>query len=153
MKFFERYAAYAPLFIRIALAAVFISHGAQKLFGGFGGYGLQETAKVFTILGFKPGLLMALFAGGAEFGGGLLLLAGFQTRIGGALIAVVMTVATLKIHIQHGFFMNWSGTPGIGHGVEYTLTLLLAALSLIFSGGGKVSVDDALRSKENPSAS
>ena len=112
------------------------AHGAQKLFGWFGGYGLQGTGQFFAeTLGLKPGVLMAALAGGTEFLGGLLLIAGLLTRIAGLSLAGTMAVAILTAH---------SGAFFAPEGMEYPLTLLLASLTLAIGGGGALSVDQKL---------
>lgn len=123
--------------IRLGVGIVMFAHGAQKLFGWFGGYGLQGTGQFFAEnLGLKPGILMAVLAGGTEFIGGLLLLAGFLTRLAGISLAGTMVVAILTAH-SSAFFMS-------NNGMEYALTLLLACLTLAIGGGGALSVDNKL---------
>jgi putative oxidoreductase len=129
----ETEAGWWTLFIRIPLGAIFIGHGALKLFGWFGGRGLEATAQLFaTSLGLEPALPLAALASGGEFFGGILVLVGLLTRFGALNIAVVMLVAMLKVH-WGAFFL-----PG---GIEYTLALLGMALSLLVAGGGRVSID------------
>lgn len=113
------------------------AHGAQKLFGWFGGYGLQGTGQFFAeTLGLKPGVLMAAMAGGTELIGGLLLIVGLLTRVAGASLAGTMAVAIVTAHSSAFFASNG--------GMEYPLTLLLASLTLAIGGGGKFSVDREL---------
>ena len=131
-------AAFLP--IRIGVGLVMIAHGAQKLFGWFGGYGLQGTGQFFAEnLGLKPGVLMAAMAGGTEFIGGLLLIVGLLTRVAGISLAGTMAVGILTAHAGAFFASN--------NGMEYPLTLLLASLSLAIGGGGAFSVDRKLTSK------
>lgn len=126
----------APLFLRLALGSVFIGHGAQKLFGWWGGPGFQATARSFeSELGLAPGALHAALAGGGEFFGGILIVLGFLTRFAAAQAAVIMGVAIWTVH-RSSFF-----APA---GMEYPLTLLLVALALVFTGGGAVSIDARL---------
>lgn len=128
---------FAFLPIRFGVGVVMTAHGAQKLFGWFGGYGLQGTGQFFAEnLGLKPGVLMAAMAGGTEFIGGLLLIAGFMTRLAGVSLAGTMSVAILTAH-SSAFFAS-------SNGMEYPLTLLLASLTLAIGGGGKFSVDQKL---------
>ena len=109
-------------------------HGAQKLFGWFGGYGLTATGEFFgTQLGLQPGLLFALLAGLVEFFGGLALVVGLLTRPAALAVAVLMGVAMLGVHLPNGFF--W--TSG---GYEYPLMWGLIALALLL-GGGRYSLD------------
>jgi putative oxidoreductase len=128
-------AAFLP--IRLGVGIVMAAHGAQKLFGWFGGYGLQGTGQFFAEnLGLKPGVLMAAMAGGTEFIGGLLLIAGFLTRLAGVSLAGTMAVAIITAHSSAFFASNG--------GMEYPLTLLLASLTLAIGGAGKFSVDQKL---------
>lgn len=127
--------AYLPL--RLGVGIVMAAHGSQKLFGWFGGGGLQGTGQFFAeSLGLKPGVLMAALAGGAEFFGGLLILVGFLTRFAGLAVAFTMAVAIFMVHSSAFFASN--------DGMEYPLTLLLASLSLVIGGGGALSVDRIL---------
>jgi putative oxidoreductase len=120
--------------LRIAAGGFLIPHGAQKLFGLFGGYGLEATGQFFqTQLGFSHGYLAALGAGSVEFFGGLLLALGLGTRFAAAAIAVMLSVA-MTVHIPHGFF--W--TDG---GFEYPVLWSILALSFVAKGGGRYSVD------------
>jgi putative oxidoreductase len=131
----------APLLMRWALAAVFFAHGAQKLFGVFGGGGLAGTAAGFEAMGLHPGLTWALVAGVLEFGGSILLFLGLLTRPVAALLAAEMLFALVNVHLRNGFFVNWACTPGKGHGVEYNLVLVTSLLSLALLGGGRASLD------------
>jgi len=133
--------SYAFLPIRLGVGVVMAAHGAQKLFGWFGGYGLQGTGQFFAEnLGLQPGVLMAALAGGTEFVGGLLLVAGLLTRVAGLGLAGTMAVAILTAH--SGAFFASNG------GMEYPLTLLLASLSLAIGGGGALSVDRKLNTHQ-----
>jgi len=130
---------WAALPLRLAIGIVFIAHGGQKLFGWFGGYGLQATAAFFAErLGLSPGPLWATLAGMGEFLGGLLVLLGLLTRLGALSVAAVMVVAMVKVH--------W-GAFFLPSGIEYVLVLLASALSLLIRGGGAVSVDGAMLRK------
>jgi putative oxidoreductase len=124
--------------IRFFTGLILMPHGAQKLFGWFGGNGLQATAEGFaTRLGLEPGLFFAALVGGTEFFGGLFLALGFITRPAAAAIAIVMAVAVFKVHLANGFF--WTGG-----GYEYPLLWGLIALALAFRGGGELSIDRAI---------
>lgn len=126
----------APLALRLALGSVFIGHGAQKLFGWWGGGGFQATAQAFeNHLGLKPGFLHAALAGGGEFFGGILIVLGLLTRFAAAQAAVIMAVAIWTAH-RTAFF-----SP---EGMEFPLTLLLVAVALVLSGGGALSIDARL---------
>jgi putative oxidoreductase len=145
-KLFQRIVAtdggWAPLVLRVAVGFIFTGHGAQKLFGWFGGGGLQGTAEVMTSLGLHPGYLMALLAGSAEFFGGLLLLAGFLVRPAGAALAFTMIVAIFSAHYQNGLFLS-------NGGYEFGLALLAASVALLITGAGRASVDERL-AREQP---
>ena len=124
----------APLVLRLALGSVFIGHGAQKLFGWWGGYGFQGTAGFFeSKLSLTPGWLHAGLAGGGEFFGGILLILGLFTRFAAAQAAVIMSVAIWTVH-RSAFFAQ-------DNGMEYPLTLLLVAVALTLTGGGALSFD------------
>ena len=124
----------ATLILRVGLGLALIPHGAQKLFGWFGGYGLQGTGQWMESIGLQPGLLMAALAGGAEFFGGLALLLGVLTRPAAALTAFTMLVAIFSVHWSSGFFLS-------NGGYEYGFVLLIASVSLLVSGGGRFSLD------------
>ncbi len=126
---------FADPLMRAAVGLLLMPHGAQKLFGGFGGYGLEGTAGFFAgNLGLEPGLFWAGLVGGVEFFGGLFLAVGFLTRPVAAAIAVVMAVAVFRVHLGAGFF--W--TEG---GYEYPLMWGLLALGFALRGGGAYSID------------
>ena len=130
----------ALLPIRLGVGVVMAAHGSQKLFGWFGGYGLEATGQFFSEnLGLKPGLLMAAMAGGTEFVGGLLLIVGLMSRLAGLSLAGTMAVAILTAHSSAFFASN--------NGMEYPLTLLLASLTLAIGGGGAFSFDRKLAAK------
>ncbi|WP_259779471.1 DoxX family protein [Aestuariispira ectoiniformans] len=127
--------------IRVATGLFLMPHGAQKLFGWFGGYGLDGTGQFFgQTLGMEPGILFALLAGLVEFVGGLFVAIGLLTRPAALGVAVLMAVAVVTVHLGNGYF--W--TNG---GYEYPLLWGLVALAIVFRGGGAYSVDSKL-SKE-----
>ena len=128
---------FAPLALRLPVAIIFMAHGAQKLFGWFGGYGLEGTGQWMASIGLEPGYLMALGAGSAEFLGGLALLIGLLTRPAAVALAFTMIVAIVTVHIDNGLFMS-------NNGYEFGLALLAASVSLALSGGGRFSVDQPL---------
>jgi len=130
-------AGWAPLALRLPVGIIFVAHGAQKLFGWFGGYGLAGTGQWMDSIGLHPGAVMALLAGGAEFFGGLALLAGFLVRPAAAAQAIAMLVAIFSVHISKGLFMA-------NNGYEYALALLAVTVALLFSGAGRWSVDATL---------
>ncbi len=125
------------LLLRLTVGLTLAAHGAQKLFGWFGGYGIDGTGQFLETLGFRPGRRFALAAGLAEGFGGLLLALGLLTPLAAAIIFSVMVVATLSVHVAHGFFIS-SG------GYEYNLVVGVAALTIAFSGPGPLSLDAAL---------
>ncbi|GIP47650.1 oxidoreductase [Paenibacillus sp. J53TS2] len=129
--------ALALFIIRLVLGFTMMAHGAQKLFGWFGGYGPKGTGGWMESLGIKPGVLMAVLAGLAEFGGGLLVAAGLFTPFGAALLILTMIVAIVSVHAKNGF---WS-TAG---GYEYNLLLIAVSVGLILSGAGAYSLDALL---------
>jgi putative oxidoreductase len=133
-------AGFSPLALRIPIGIIFMAHGAQKLFGAFGGYGLEGTGQWMASIGLEPGYLMALMAGSAEFFGGLFILLGLLTRPAAAVLALTMIVAIASVHLANGLFMA-------NNGYEFGLALLAAAVSLLLSGSGKVSVDRLLSKK------
>ena len=127
----------AALALRIPVGIIFVAHGAQKLFGWFGGYGLEGTGQFFGSVGLNPGYLMALLAGAAEFFGGLALIFGVLVRPAAAALSVAMLIAIFAVHFSKGFFLDKGG-------YEYALALFAASLSLLFSGAGRFSVDRAI---------
>jgi putative oxidoreductase len=133
--------AWGPAVLRLAVGAVFVAHGAQKLFGIWGGGGPSGTAAFFAQLGLTPAYPLALFVGIVEFVGGLLLVGGAFTRVSAAVLTANMLVAVWKVHAPNGFFLNWTNVPGQGHGYEFNLVLLAALAALLLSGPGALSVD------------
>ena len=125
------------LLLRVVVGLTMAAHGGQKLFGWFGGYGLDATGQAFDSMGFHPGRRHALMAGLVELGGGLLLAFGLLTPLAAALVASVMLVAALTVHVKQGFFVT-------GGGYEYNLVLGVAAVSLAFTGAGAFSFDALL---------
>lgn len=126
----------ALLLIRLAAGGILAAHGAQKLFGWFGGHGLRGTAGFLESLGFRPGRPYAWLLGGTELAAGLALAAGFLTPLAAAAVAGVMLAAIAVVHWQKGFF-NMDG------GYEFPLALAVSALAMAFSGGGRWSLDHA----------
>ena len=126
--------------VRIGAGAIFAAHGAQKLFGWFGGYGLDGTAGWMASIGLEPGMLMASLAGGAEFFGGLLLIIGLLVRPAALVLAATMMVAIVSVHLQNGLFLA-------NNGYEFGLALLVITVGLVFRGAGSLSADRALQAK------
>lgn len=122
------------LLLRLTVGLTLAAHGAQKLFGWFGGPGLGATAHGLEALGFRPGRRHAFVAGLVEITGGLLLALGLATPLAAAIVFSVMLVAGVSAHVRQGFFI----TAG---GYEYTLVLGIAGLTLAFTGPGAWSLD------------
>ena len=129
------------LFQRVVLGLVMFPHGMQKLLGWWGGFGWDGTLGFFGSIGI-PYAIGALVILGESLGA-LGLIAGFLTRLCAFGIAATQVGALFMAHLQHGFFMNWSGNQK-GEGIEYALLALALALPLTFWGGGKASIDRAL---------
>jgi putative oxidoreductase len=125
------------LIVRLLIGGLFVGHGTQKLFGWFGGYGLEGTGGFMEQLGFRPGRLHATLSGLAEAGGGLILAAGLFTPVAAAAIVSVMFVAIVSVHFAKGFFAQ-------NGGYEYPLVLATIAVAIAFTGPGAVSLDGAL---------
>ncbi|MED1822607.1 DoxX family protein [Brevibacillus agri] len=117
------------LIIRLVVGLSFAGHGAQKLFGWFGGYGLKGTGGWLESIGVKPGVTMALLAGLAELVGGLLFAAGVGTWVGALLIVFTMLVAIVKVHGQNGYWVTQNG-------YEYNLSLIAVAIGVALIGPG-----------------
>jgi putative oxidoreductase len=132
------------LLLRFLVGGFFVGHGTQKLFGWFGGYGLEGTAQGFEQLGLKPGKAHATVAGVAEAGGGAALLAGAETPIAAAAITATMLTAIKTVHFKNG---PWASNGGY----EYNAVLIAVALALAELGPGPISID-ALRGRERSGA-
>lgn len=139
-KLMSTEAGFAPLALRIPIGIIYMAHGSQKLFGWFGGYGLEGTGQWMASIGIEPGVLMAFLAGSGEFFGGLLLLIGLLTRPAAFVTAFAMIVAILSVHIGNGLFVA-------NNGYEFGLALLAASVSLLISGAGKASIDASISKK------
>ena len=126
--------AFGLLLLRLAVGLTLAAHGAQKLFGWFGGHGLAGTGQFMEMIGFAHGRRKAFLAGLSEAGGGLLLALGLLTPIAAAMLIAVMLVAVVSVHLTKGFFAS-------GGGYEYNLILAIAAVSIAFTGPGALSLD------------
>ena len=115
--------------LRVGAGVIFAAHGAQKLFGWFGGYGLEGTGGWMASIGIEPGVLMAALAGGAEFFGGLFLIVGLLVRPAAVVLAITMVVAITAVHLQNGLFMS-------NNGYEFGLALLVISVGLAIRGAG-----------------
>jgi putative oxidoreductase len=122
------------LLIRVVLGGIMAAHGAQKLFGWFGGHGLAGTRGWLDTMGFKPARLHAAVVGLAEFGGGALLALGLLTPLGAAAVVGVMFVAIATVHWRNGFFNT-------GGGYEFNLLIAATAIALAITGPGEISID------------
>src|SRR5438876_2402289 len=122
---------------RVVFGSLMAAHGAQKLFGWFGGYGLAGTGGFFEALGFRPGRFFAAAAGLAETGGGLLVALGLFGPAGPALVVSVMIVAAVSVHWPHGLF-------AASNGIELPLLYGAAAAALALTGPGRFSLDALL---------
>lgn len=141
-KIFQTSDSYAPLVIRVMLGLVVFAHGAQKLFGWYGGYGFSGSMGFFTetvglpwIIGFLIILLESIGAIG--------LIVGIATRLFAAFYIILAGGIIFTSHIQFGFFMNWFGNQQ-GEGYEFFLLWIGMAVSLVITGSGRYSVDKGL---------
>ena len=123
------------LLIRIIVGFGMAAHGAQKLFGWFGGYGPKGTGGFMESLGFRPGVAFAVMSGGGELFGGLLILLGLLGPVGPSLVIAVMTVAILTVHIRHGFF-------AANNGYELPLMYIAGALTAAFTSSSMLTLDN-----------
>jgi putative oxidoreductase len=125
------------LIARMVVGLIMAGHGAQKLFGWFGGYGLAGTGGFFESLGFRPGRFFAAAAGFTEVAGGLLLALGLLGPLGPAMIVSVMIVAIATVHWPHGLFAS-------NNGYELPLINAAVAAAMALTGYGAYSLDAAL---------
>jgi putative oxidoreductase len=124
----------ALLFLHVVVGCLFAAHGAQKVFGIFGGHGLEGTAGFFDQIGLRPGAFHARVAGFAELFGGILLALGLFTPIAAALLIAVMVVAVATVHFKNGL---WNTNQGW----EFNLVLVVALFVLAATGGGRLALD------------
>lgn len=123
--------------IRLVFGLVLAAHGAQKLFGWFGGYGIAGTGGFLESIGFRPGKTYATAAGLGEFVGGLLFALGFLGAVGAALMLSVMFVAAMTVHRKNPFFVATNG-------IEHPLLFATVAVGIAFTGPGRYSLDAVL---------
>ena len=121
----------ARLVARVIVGVVFMAHGAQKLFGAFGGPGLSAVVGMMGPLGYLVSI--------GEFFGGLGLVVGFLSRFSAASIIVIMLGAIGMVHGNVGFFMNWMGNQG-GEGFEYHLLVIAILLVILIAGPGRYAL-------------
>lgn len=122
------------LIVRLVVGLLFVGHGAQKLFGWFGGYGIKGTGGWLESIGVKPGATMAVLAGLSELGGGLLFALGLVTPLGAVLIIITMLVAIAKVHGTNGLWAT-------ANGYELNLLYIVIALAVALIGAGSYSLD------------
>jgi putative oxidoreductase len=125
------------LLVRVVIGVIMAAHGAQKLLGWFGGYGLRGTGQFFEQLGFQPGPAFAAAASISEIVSGLLVALGFLGPIGPALMISVMIVAAMTVHWEHGLFAS-------NNGIELPLLYGITAFGLALTGFGQYSLDNWL---------
>lgn len=127
----------AILVLRLAVGVIFVAHGAQKLFGAFGGGGIEGLTQMLSGLGFGMPLFWAWALAISEFLAGIFLIVGVLPRLSASLIAIIMVVAITTVHGPEGFFAMQGG-------FEYQLLTIAACVSLILTGAGKFSLFDKL---------
>jgi putative oxidoreductase len=132
----------ASTVLRLTLGLVMLPHGAQKLFGWFGGQGFSGTVAGLTQLAGLP-VPIAVLVILIEFFGSLALILGVFSRAAALGVIAVMVGAIVKVHLPNGFFMNWSGAQA-GEGFEYHLLAIGIALAVAVTGSGRFSIDRAL---------
>lgn len=134
------------LIIRISLGIVIFAHGAQKLFGWFGGFGYEGTMQYFTQTAGLPNLVGMLVILGESLGALALILGLFGRFMSGS-IFVIMLGAMFLDHASNGFYMNWYGTRAGGEGIEFDLLVFGLSLAVIINGSGAFSIDNYLFNK------
>ena len=130
----------AVLILRIIIGIVFFAHGAQKVMGWFGGYGLSGTAAYFQQTWDIPSIFFYMHAF-MELLGGIAMVFGIMTRLFSLGLAINMLIAIILVHIQQGFF----GPEGF----EYPLILLIVTTIIFLIGPGRFSLDKAVLVKNN----
>lgn len=126
------------LLVRLVFGLTFAGHGAQKLFGWFGGHGLAGTGAFFDSIGVKPGRPMATLAGLGEFVGGLLLAAGLFTPLAALAITVTMLVAIFTVTGKNGYWITENG-------YEYSVAIIAVAIGVALTGPGAYALDAFIR--------
>ena len=136
---FGTYPSWSHLVVRLILGVIFFAHGAQKVFGWFGGRGVAQTIAGFRQMNIPPAATVT--AACIECFGGLAMIIGLLARPVALALIAVMLVAIKKVHARHGFFLNWSLAQDKGHGFEFNLALIAMALSIVIGGAGVLSID------------
>ena len=132
--------------VRLVLAVVLFAHGAHKLFGAFAGPGIGpggigNAAAHFTALGLEPAYVLAVVAGLAQLLGGVLIGLGWFARWAAGANLIYMIGGIWKVHGHWGLFLNWTGDPARGHGIEYSIVLASVLFLLVVAGAGDFSID------------
>jgi putative oxidoreductase len=125
------------LLLRLSVGVLFFGHGTQKLFGWFGGHGLDATAQGFEKMGMRPGRRNAIAAGAAEAGGGAAIALGMATPFAASTLIATMLTAINRVHLKNGPWLS-------NGGYEYNVVLIAAVLALTEVGPGELSIDHAL---------
>jgi putative oxidoreductase len=133
---------FARLLLRLTVGGFFFGHGTQKLFGWFGGHGLDATGQAFEGLGMRPGRRNALAAGLGEAGGGAALALGAATPLAASVLTATMLTAVHRVHLKNGPWLT-------NQGYEYNVVLIAAVLALAETGPGELSVDHAVGSQRS----
>ncbi|MCQ4043471.1 DoxX family protein [Streptantibioticus rubrisoli] len=126
------------LLIRASVGLLLAGHGAQKLFGMFGGHGLAATGRGFAVLGYRPGTLYAAIGGASEFLGGLGLALGLFTPLAAAALIGVMINAMVSVTAAHGVWETHGG-------LEYNVCIAAVALAIAAIGPGRIALDRPFR--------
>ncbi len=126
--------AWGLLIIRTVFGLIFVGHGAQKLFGWFGGYGLKGTGGWLDSIGIKPGVMAAFVVGLFEVVGGLLFVLGLWMPVAAALIVILMLGAIISVHAKNGFWVTQNG-------IEYNVMIIAVAIGLALIGAGDYSIN------------
>lgn len=129
---------------RLVLGIVILPHGLQKLLGMYGGMGFDKTVEFFVSSGIPAPVAMLVIIG--ESVGAVSLIIGFLARFSAFAISIIMLGAVFMVHIQNGFFMNWSGAQQ-GEGFEYHILAIGLGLIVMLVGAGKVSIDLAISTR------